>query len=399
MNIKMDLFEDLKIEELKFEYESYQEGSQIFADIDANLTSVEGSEIKELEEKSNVNSKTESNEELNTNFIKSKKNLMIEKKLKPCSQYLTEFTTLRNVSSLLKKINDKCLETKLDSDEERFFAQLVKSKYPLVLLNKFSHTELKKSSNSKKEFFLIENIKEEPEEEHGQIQHESNEEKLSSCLKSSNFKTENIKEEPVEEHEQIQHESNEEKLSSCLRISNSKNEIFLLENIKEEPEEEEEQSSKNSNSKNEIFLLENIKEEPEEEDEQSSFTGLDIEGMDSHTKKQVIRERIISLFESGRTKTEIAKTLGIQVATVRRWIVRHEKEGNLCDRPKPGAPRRTTLNEDKKIIQETNKNPYADSRAIKRALGLKVSDRTIRRRLHAPYSNREAKKTDRGTQT
>ncbi|RXG71719.1 hypothetical protein Avbf_06243, partial [Armadillidium vulgare] len=166
-----------------------------------------------------------------------------------------------------------------------------------------------KSSNSKKEFFLIENIKEEPEEEHGQIQQESNEEKLSSCLKSSN-------------------------------------------------------------SKNEIFLLENIKEEPEEEEEQSSFTGLDIEGMDSHTKKQVIRERIISLFESGRTKTEIAKTLGIQVATVRRWIVRHEKEGNLCDRPKPGAPRRTTLNEDKKIIQETNKNPFTNSRAIKRAIQL-----------------------------
>ncbi|KAL7634907.1 UNVERIFIED_CONTAM: hypothetical protein RMT77_015288 [Armadillidium vulgare] len=370
----MDLFEDLKVEELKFEYESYQEGSQIFADIDANLTSVEGSENKELEEKPTVNSKMESmfDEELNTDFIKSKKISMIEKKLKLCTQYLTEFTTLRNVSSLLKKINDKCLETKLDSDEERFFAQLVKSKYPSVLLNKFSHTELKKSSNSKNEFFLIENIKEEPKEEHGQIHHESSEEKFSSFLKSSNFKTETIKEEPVEEHEQIQHESNEEKLSSCL---------------------------KSSNSKNEIFLLENIKEEPVEEDEQSSFTGLNIEGMDSHTKKQVIRERIISLFESGQNKTEIAKTLGLHIQTVRRWIVRHEKEGNLCDRPKPCGPRKTTYNEDHQIIQETIENPFADSRAIKRALGLKVSDRTIRRRLHAPYSNREAKKTYRGTQT
>ncbi|RXG51291.1 hypothetical protein Avbf_18455, partial [Armadillidium vulgare] len=232
----------------------------------------------------------------------------------------------------------------------------------------------------------------EPEEEHGQIQHESNEEKLSSCLKSSNFKTETIKEEPVEEHGQIHHESSEDKFSSYSRISNSKNEIFLPENIKEEPEEEEEQSLKNSNSKNEIFLLENIKEEPEEEEEQSSFTGLNIEGMDSHTKKQILRERIISLFESGQNKTEIAKTLEIHIQTVRRWIVRHEKEGNLCDRPKPGGPRKTTYNEDHQIIQETIENPFADSRAIKRALGLKVSDRTIRRRLHAPYSDREAKK-------
>ncbi|RXG71720.1 hypothetical protein Avbf_06244 [Armadillidium vulgare] len=175
---------------------------------------------------------------------------------------------------------------------------------------------LQKSSNSKKEFFLIENIKEEPEEEHGQIQQESNEEKLSSCLKISSFKTETIKEEPVEEYEQIQQESNEEKFSSY---------------------------SKNSNSKNEIFLLENIKEEPVEEEEQSSLTGLlNFEGMDSHTKKQVIRERIIALFESGQNKTEIAKTLGLHIQTVRRWIVRHEKEGNLCDRPKPGGPRKTT---------------------------------------------------------
>ncbi|KAL7636960.1 UNVERIFIED_CONTAM: hypothetical protein RMT77_012718 [Armadillidium vulgare] len=105
--------------------------------------------------------------------------------------------------------------------------------------------------------------------------------------------------------------------------------------------------------------------------------------MDNHSEKLVLRGKIIALFESGQTKTEIARNLGIQVSTVGQWIVRHEEEGNLCDRPKPGAPRKATLNEDQQIIQETIRNPFTNSRAIKRALHLDASDRTIRWRLHA----------------
>ncbi|KAL7648412.1 UNVERIFIED_CONTAM: hypothetical protein RMT77_000318 [Armadillidium vulgare] len=105
--------------------------------------------------------------------------------------------------------------------------------------------------------------------------------------------------------------------------------------------------------------------------------------MDNHSEKLVLRGKIISLFESGQNKTKIARNLGIQVSTVRRWIVRYEEEGNLCDRPKPGAPRKTTLNEEQQIIQETIRNPFTNSRAIKRALQLDASDRTIPRRLHA----------------
>ncbi|KAL7631854.1 UNVERIFIED_CONTAM: hypothetical protein RMT77_017841 [Armadillidium vulgare] len=105
--------------------------------------------------------------------------------------------------------------------------------------------------------------------------------------------------------------------------------------------------------------------------------------MDNHSEKLVLRGKIIALFESGQTKTEIARNLGIQVSTGRRWIVRYEAEGNLYDRPKPGAPRKTTLNEDQQIIQETIRNPFTNGRAIKRALQLDASGRTIRRRLHA----------------
>ncbi|KAL7639586.1 UNVERIFIED_CONTAM: hypothetical protein RMT77_010087 [Armadillidium vulgare] len=105
--------------------------------------------------------------------------------------------------------------------------------------------------------------------------------------------------------------------------------------------------------------------------------------MDIQTKKLVLIGRIIALLESGQNKTQIARNLGIHVSTVRRWIVRHEEEGNLCDRSKPGGPRETTLNEDQQIIQETIRNTFANSRAIKRALELEACDITIRRRLHA----------------
>ncbi|KAL7634931.1 UNVERIFIED_CONTAM: hypothetical protein RMT77_015312 [Armadillidium vulgare] len=77
-------------------------------------------------------------DEPNVSFIKSKNLTMTQ--MKSCD-FFKKFTTLRNVSSLLKKINDKCLE--FESDEERFFVQLVKSKSPSVLLNKLSHKELK----------------------------------------------------------------------------------------------------------------------------------------------------------------------------------------------------------------------------------------------------------------
>ncbi|KAL7648426.1 UNVERIFIED_CONTAM: hypothetical protein RMT77_000332 [Armadillidium vulgare] len=105
--------------------------------------------------------------------------------------------------------------------------------------------------------------------------------------------------------------------------------------------------------------------------------------MDNHSEKLVLRGKIIALFESEQTKTEKARNLGIKVSTVRRWIVRYEEKGNLCDRLKPGALRKTALSEDQQIIQETIRNPFTNSRSIKRALQLDSSDRTIRRRLHA----------------
>src|SRR5678815_5770195 len=116
---------------------------------------------------------------------------------------------------------------------------------------------------------------------------------------------------------------------------------------------------------------------------QLQLSAVNIIIMDTRAEKLVLRGRILALFESGQSKIQIARDLGIHVSTVRRWVARHEEEGNLCDRPKPGRPRTTTENEDQGIFHAARRNSFSNSRAIKRELQLEASDRTIRRRLHA----------------
>ncbi|KAL7632369.1 UNVERIFIED_CONTAM: hypothetical protein RMT77_017327 [Armadillidium vulgare] len=136
MNFKSEI--EIKEEELDLEYDFGNQTSQVFSNL------AEGIKNEELYEKASIKSELRESEKgfmfgekLVNNDIQSENLIMIEKK------NLKKFTTLANVSSLLKKINDKCLDEDFESDEERFFAELVKSKSPSVLLKKFSRKELK----------------------------------------------------------------------------------------------------------------------------------------------------------------------------------------------------------------------------------------------------------------
>ncbi|KAL7634429.1 UNVERIFIED_CONTAM: hypothetical protein RMT77_014806 [Armadillidium vulgare] len=147
IDIKMSIKSEFDVEELDLQYDTYQQGSQIFSDNEAHFALPEGIKNEELDEKASIESELREwresvlDIELVNTVIKYENVMMIEKK--SCAQHLKIFTTLKNVSSLLKKINEKCLDEDFESDEERFFAQLVKSKSPSVLLNKLSDKELK----------------------------------------------------------------------------------------------------------------------------------------------------------------------------------------------------------------------------------------------------------------
>ena len=51
--------------------------------------------------------------------------------------------SVKNVSSLVNKVNENGLKAHFESDEEEYFAQILTSKFPLLLLKKFTYKELK----------------------------------------------------------------------------------------------------------------------------------------------------------------------------------------------------------------------------------------------------------------
>ena len=73
------------------------------------------------------------------------------------------------------------------------------------------------------------------------------------------------------------------------------------------------------------------------------------------------RSRIVGMRESGMSYKCIARDLGISLPTVRLWRRRWEEVGNLNDMARTGAPRKTTLEEDRTIIEEATQNPNTNA--------------------------------------
>ncbi|KAL7630922.1 UNVERIFIED_CONTAM: hypothetical protein RMT77_018792 [Armadillidium vulgare] len=145
MNIKCE--SEIKIEELDLEYNSYQQDSQSFPNFESIIPLPESIK-KELDENSSFikSEPRESDlefvfneEKLKNNCIKTENSAVIIKKFD--AQH--KFMCLKNVSWLLNKVNEKGLKTHFESDEEEYFAQILTSKFPLLLLKKLSYKEIK----------------------------------------------------------------------------------------------------------------------------------------------------------------------------------------------------------------------------------------------------------------
>ncbi|KAL7633717.1 UNVERIFIED_CONTAM: hypothetical protein RMT77_015671 [Armadillidium vulgare] len=78
-------------------------------------------------------------EELKNCIIKSKNSPMKKFDL----HHVRKFMSVKNVSSLLNKVNENGLKAHFESEEEEYFAQILTSKFPLLLLKKWSYKELK----------------------------------------------------------------------------------------------------------------------------------------------------------------------------------------------------------------------------------------------------------------
>ena len=93
------------------------------------------------------------------------------------------------------------------------------------------------------------------------------------------------------------------------------------------------------------------------------------------------RWSVVSMHKDDRSNTYIARKLAIARNTVRDIITRYNSTGSPMSGSRSGRPRATTEEEDTQIALSSRVQPFSPPRAIRHALDLDVSPRTIDRRL------------------
>lgn len=104
--------------------------------------------------------------------------------------------------------------------------------------------------------------------------------------------------------------------------------------------------------------------------------------MDRFHDKLVLRAEIIALKKIGLSASAIARTIGVSEPTVYKWSRRCEDEGNSRDRPRSGAPKKTSRDQDQRIVAAMAETPINTAVALRNQLQLQVSVYTVRKRLH-----------------
>ena len=95
-----------------------------------------------------------------------------------------------------------------------------------------------------------------------------------------------------------------------------------------------------------------------------------------------IRNRMIGMSEAGLSTLSIALAIDRSERTVKRWLERWHKEGNVQTKERKGRRRITTKEQDEAIVALATQQPLTAAKHVAPALGLKCSVDTIRERLH-----------------
>jgi transposase len=70
------------------------------------------------------------------------------------------------------------------------------------------------------------------------------------------------------------------------------------------------------------------------------------------------RGQVVSLFESGRTVSQMAAHLNVDRKTVYKWLKRNEEgDASLGSKQKSGRPRCTNMQQDEDIREAIRQNP------------------------------------------
>uniref|UniRef100_A0A0C9RZK1 SYTL2_0 protein n=1 Tax=Fopius arisanus TaxID=64838 RepID=A0A0C9RZK1_9HYME len=95
-----------------------------------------------------------------------------------------------------------------------------------------------------------------------------------------------------------------------------------------------------------------------------------------------LRNRMIGMSQAGLSTLSIALAINRSERTVKRWLERWKKEGNVQTKERKGRRRITTKEQDDAIIAMATQNPLTAAKHVAPALGLNCSVDTIRERLH-----------------
>ena len=118
-------------------------------------------------------------------------------------------------------------------------------------------------------------------------------------------------------------------------------------------------------------------------------------------QQRVVRARIILAAGAGRNNSQIARQVGVDVATVRLWRTRWlalsavpaadlSAAERLEDAPRPGGPCRITAEQVCRIVALACEVPAASGRPISQWTGREVADEVIARGIVATISPRHA---------
>ncbi|XP_058792726.1 uncharacterized protein LOC131665110 [Phymastichus coffea] len=101
-----------------------------------------------------------------------------------------------------------------------------------------------------------------------------------------------------------------------------------------------------------------------------------------HETTPEIRNRMVGMYEAGLGLKDIAAAVNCSQRTVKRWLNRFDREGNVDTRERCGRKRATTHEQDEAIVRLATQTPITAAKAVLPALGLNCSVDTIRERLH-----------------
>lgn len=101
--------------------------------------------------------------------------------------------------------------------------------------------------------------------------------------------------------------------------------------------------------------------------------------------KDMLRYRMLALHQQGLSMAEIAADVKCNKSTVSRTLARLKETGSLFDRSRSGRPRKSTAQQDRFLIHLAQSDRWMTSIQLKRKLEenlqVKISDRTVRRKL------------------